>query len=500
MILARMMTLRRRLGYQITALVVSLLVAGVASFWEIDEMRFDFNAALNGYERLQKVYEVGTHVAAAQLYLSIRQPAPAAAHVELGRAFDLFNRGFPPDSVSMNAALEESVRQSLSTASQADFSTDSDQPINLDSVVKPMVDLDSQCRRQIQLAYDRADYHLKFLMFSMSGLLAGVALMAMIIGIAQYRSILWPLARMKLAVERIAAGRFNGRVDTEGTLEFAELAANFNRMAARLEDLYHNLQQKVEAKSRQLLRNERLASVGLLAAGVAHEINNPLSIMTAHAELSLGAIERGDESAQDESARSLQVICEEAFRCKRIVEKLLTLGRGPQEAPSIFSLGSLVREVVASVTAMPEYHNRMLTVTPANGVDDRIKGRSDEIKQVVLNLVFNALEAISTGGEVRVAIAADRKEVDLSVTDTGRGMPHAVLDQIFEPFYTDARGKAGAPEDARRGTGLGLSIVHAIVVRHGGEIRAHSDGPGTGSRFTVLLPTASFDVDEELDQ
>ena len=78
----------------------------------------------------------------------------------------------------------------------------------------------------------------------MSGLLVGVALIAMVIGIAQYRAILWPLARMKLAVERIAAGRFNGRVDTEGTLEFAELAVNFNRMATRLEDLYHNLQQQ----------------------------------------------------------------------------------------------------------------------------------------------------------------------------------------------------------------------------------------------------------------
>jgi two-component system, NtrC family, sensor kinase len=500
MILARMMTLRRKLAYQIIAMVASLLVAGVASFWEIDEMRSDFNAALDGYQRLQKVYEVGTHVGAAQLYLTIRQPAPAAAHVELGRALDQFNRGFPLDAASHDTALEQSVRRALDEAAQADLSTDSGQPVNLDSVVKPMIDLDTECRRQIQLAYERADYHLKFLMFSMSGLLAGVALMAMIIGIAQYRSILWPLARMKLAVERIAAGRFNGRVDTEGTMEFAELAANFNRMAARLEDLYHNLQQKVEAKSRQLLRNERLASVGLLAAGVAHEINNPLSIMTAHAELSLGAIQRGDESAKDESAHSLQVICEEAFRCKRIVEKLLTLGRAPQDAPSIFSLGSLTREVVASVTAMPEYHNRILRVTPANGIDDRIKGRSDEIKQVVLNLVFNALEAVSTGGEVRVNIAADRREVDLSVTDTGRGMPHAVLDQIFEPFYTDSRGKAGTGEDARRGTGLGLSIVHAIVVRHGGEIRAHSDGPGRGSRFTVLLPTASFDPEEELDQ
>jgi two-component system NtrC family sensor kinase len=151
-----------------------------------------------------------------------------------------------------------------------------------------MIDLDVESRQAIQSAYDQANHHLKLLMLSMSGLLVGVALIAMVIGIAQYRAILWPLARMKLAVERIAAGRFNGRVDTEGTLEFAELAVNFNRMATRLEDLYHNLQQRVEAKSRQLVRNERLASVGLLAAGVAHEINNPLSIMTAHAELVAG--------------------------------------------------------------------------------------------------------------------------------------------------------------------------------------------------------------------
>lgn len=490
------MTLRRKLAYQITILVASLLAAGVGSIWQINAMRSDFDDALSDYQRLNKLYEVGTFVAAARLYLSIAHPEPANAHIQLSMALKHFNDGFPADDPSLDAALEQTVRSSLQNATSSDTF---EGPENLDGVVKSMIDLDVESRQAIQSAYERANHHLELLMISMSGLLVGGALMAMIIGIAQYRAILWPLARMKLAVERIAAGRFNGRVDTEGTLEFAELAVNFNRMATRLEDLYHNLQQRVEAKSRQLVRNERLASVGLLAAGVAHEINNPLSIMTAHAELSLGAIERGDDSAQDESARSLQVICEEAYRCKRIVQKLLTLGRGPQEAPSIFSLGTLVREQVASVSAMPEYHDRILTVKPANGIDDRIKGRSDEIKQVVLNLLFNALEATSSGGEVHVEIGADRREVELNVIDTGKGMPEGVLDQIFEPFYTDNRGKTATTVEARRGVGLGLSIVHAIVVRHGGEIRAHSDGPGRGSRFTVVLPTASFDLDEEMD-
>ena len=182
--------------------------------------------------------------------------------------------------------------------------------------------------------------------------------------------------------------------------------------------------------------------MGLLAAGVAHEINNPLSIMTAHAELSLGAIERGDETAQDESARSLQVICEEAFRCKRIVRE--TADAGPRAAGSAVDLSRSAAWCARwspSVSAMPEYHDRILTVKPANGIDDRIKGRSDEIKQVVLNLVFNAIEATTAGGEVHVEIAADRREVELNVIDTGKGMSEAVLDQIFEPFYTDNRGK-----------------------------------------------------------
>ena len=495
-----MMTLRRKLVYQIATLLASLTVAGVGSIWQINAMQSDFNAALEGYQRLQKLYDVGIHVSAARLYLTIGSDR-SNAHWELARALDSFNKGFPENSASLDPNLERQVRTNLYEAANVDLDSINAQPRTLDPVMDPMVQLDEESRDAITAAYDQADKHLKYLMFTMTGSLAAVALIAMVVGISQYRSILWPLARMKLAVERIASGRFNGRVDTEGTLEFAQLAGNFNRMATRLEDLYHNLQQRVEAKSRQLVRNERLASVGLLAAGVAHEINNPLSIMTAHAELSLGAIERGDESAQDESARSLQVICEEAFRCKRIVEKLLTLGRGPEESPSIFSLGSLVREVVASVSAMPEYHDRILSVTPVNGIDDRIKGKSDEIKQVVLNLLFNALQATLPGGEVQVTISADRREVQLDVIDTGKGMSDEVLDQIFEPFYSDSRGKAGtAVEAPRRGTGLGLSIAHAIVLRHGGEIRAHSDGPGQGSQFTVILPVASFDMDEEIDQ
>src|SRR5580658_8924574 len=181
-----MMTLRRKLAYQIATLVASLLAAGVGSIWQINAMRSDFTAALSDYQRLQKLYEVGTYVAAARLYLSIAHPEPANAHLELARALDLYNKGFPPDAPSLDASLEQSVRGSLAIA---DSTPDFAGPQSLDAIVKSMIDLDVESREAIQSAYDQANHHLKLLLLSMSGLLVGVALIAMVIGIAQYRAI-----------------------------------------------------------------------------------------------------------------------------------------------------------------------------------------------------------------------------------------------------------------------------------------------------------------------
>jgi signal transduction histidine kinase len=305
---------------------------------------------------------------------------------------------------------------------------------------------------------------------------------AALVGVAQYRSVVAPLWNLKNAVNTIAAGQFNQRVPAEGATEFADLARQFNRMAAQLEASYRDLEQKVEAKSRELVRNERLASVGFLAAGVAHEINNPLGIMTAHAELALAAMERDASSADEECRRTLRIVCEEAFRCKKIVEKLLTLARSPQEPPAAFSLGQLAAETVQAVAAMPEYQRRQLTweIAPT---PDRILARCGEIRQVILNLLSNALEATEAGGDVRLTVSAGEGKVVLTVADSGRGMSPEIMEKIFEPFFTDRHGKAG--------TGLGLAITHAIVSRYGGQIEAHSDGAGKGSRLIVTFAEAA---------
>jgi len=140
----------------------------------------------------------------------------------------------------------------------------------------------------------------------------------------------------------------------------------------------------------------------------------------------------------------------------------------------------------------PEYHDRVLTVKPANGIDDRIKGRSDEIKQVVLNLVFNALEATFSGGEVRVGIGADRREVELNVIDTGKGMSEAVLEQDFRAVYTDIAGKLRRPSKPAAEWGWGCPSSMRLFCGMGVR-SAPIATAGHGSRFTVILPTASFD-------
>jgi signal transduction histidine kinase len=185
--------------------------------------------------------------------------------------------------------------------------------------------------------------------------------------------------------------------------------------------------------------------------------------------------------------KKLQIIREEAFRCKEITDKLLSLARQGGEARERVSLHRVAEDVAFMAAAIRNYQGRRLELRidpPAEPLD--VIANANEMKQVLLNLTVNALEAVEPGtGRVVIAGRRDGGSVEICVTDNGRGIDPAKLDRVFEPFFTDKRG-AGAP-----GTGLGLSITHAIVRQHGGRVTAHSDGPGRGSRFTVRLPSAS---------
>ncbi|HEX2973691.1 MAG TPA: HAMP domain-containing sensor histidine kinase [Tepidisphaeraceae bacterium] len=487
------MTLRRKMGYEIVAMLIGLLLISGASLWGLDGLHHDFGSAIEGYEELRRVYEISSHVATARTLLELPQADEGRALVEVqtaGDKLDLFAAGTKATGqreeihLAVKSQLSEAVRL-LRLGWKKRGSEDAGALMDsLNGVLSEAANLASVIRREIGGKQAAAEAKRRTTMIVMSVLSATIVIGSVVIGVKQYRSVTRPLKRFGDASRRIAGGHFSERVPAEGAAEFVAMAEDFNRMAGELEGLYRELEQKVAAKSKELVRSERLASVGYLAAGVAHEVNNPIGIIAGHAELSLEQLRRrpGTETMA-EVEKTLQIVCEEAFRCKEIVGKLLSLARPGEENRGCVCLATIAASVVSTVGGLGAYRSRRLTLRAEEMADLRVLANEGEMKQVVLNLAINALEAVAPEtGEVCIAIGRADEDVELSVTDNGRGMSADVLDHVFEPFFTGKRG-SGQP-----GTGLGLSITHAIVESHGGRIWGQSDGPGKGSRFVIRLP------------
>jgi len=480
--------LRRKMAAQTVALIVSLLLISTAALWGIHAVTQDFGIALRGYEQLRGVYDAASSATLARHYLSAPSPDVQRALEELRRA--LLKLQDPPNgpTAELRGPLSQII-QALSAAAAGQISPDDyvDLMGGLDRVRRQASELGGRIRHQIQSSQRDAQRKQQTTTITMLVLCAAIILSAALVAVAQYRGVMRPLNRLSGGVRRLAGGDFALRLEPRGAGEFIALAADFNRMAEQLEGLYRDLEQKVAAKSQQLVRSERLASVGYLAAGVAHEINNPLGIISGHAELALRQLEQVPSHPATEPLQSaLNIICEEAFRCKDITTKLLSLARPGQQTMGRVALSALAAEVAGMLGGLRAYRDIALRLLC--DPDDRcaVLASEGQMKQVLLNLVLNALEAVSPpAGSVQVEVRRTGDRVELSVSDNGRGMDQQILEHIFEPFFTDKRGTRSP------GTGLGLSISHAIVEAHGGSIRASSEGPGRGSRFVVELPAAT---------
>ena len=309
-----------------------------------------------------------------------------------------------------------------------------------------------------------------------------------------------PIRDLQTGVGRVAKGDFSHRIDVKSGDEMEDLAAAFNDMMERLRGLYDNLAQQVNDRSRQLVRSERLASVGFLAAGVAHEINNPLASIAFCSEAlearlagladELGQAGHGRDNA-DVFQRYLRMIQEEAFRCKNITERLLAFSRTGERRREPTDLGRLVQSVLDVTQHLQNAKGKTIVFEPAPTLPHpRGEGKEggrimaavnrEEIKSVILNLVVNALDSMEEGGRLTIRLTQRVGTAEIQFTDTGCGMTHEVLENIFEPFFTRSR--------TGKGTGLGLTISHSIVNQHGGEIEATSPGPNQGSTFVIRLP------------
>ncbi len=297
-----------------------------------------------------------------------------------------------------------------------------------------------------------------------------------------YRWIFTPIRILHQGASRVAQGDFDYRVRLSTNDEMAELAESFNKMTERFQEIAGDLDRQVRERSKQLVRSERLAGVGFLAAGLAHEINNPLTAIKWTSESLVERIEplllRSDENDKEVVRKYLQMIGEEASRCQQITARLLDFSRGQDATRERNNLTAIVSEVVTLVSHMSKFRDRNVSFQTQDPCYLEFNG--PEIKQVALNLVANALESMDRDGVLEIEILEQTDHVVVKFTDDGCGMESDVIENLFEPFFT--QNKTG------RGTGLGLSISHRIVSEHGGTIEVHSDGTGCGSTFYVRLP------------
>jgi two-component system, NtrC family, sensor kinase len=320
------------------------------------------------------------------------------------------------------------------------------------------------------------------------------------------RMVVKPFRRLLSGSRLVASGNLDHRINMGTGDEFSELAAAMNSMTDRFQRTYdeldavcRNLDKEVRDRTREVIQREQLASVGFLAAGVAHEINNPLASIAWSAEAlesrlhDLLHTDGGSDGSPSTIALStdqldslrinLKRIQEEAFRCKGITERLLDFSRMGDVRRSPCDLTDLIQDVVAMVGTLGQYRCKTIRFDTAVPVVADVN--SQQIKQVVLNLLTNALESVDKNGAVEIQVRQIADTALISVQDNGCGMTDEVRENLFEPFFTRRRDG--------RGTGLGLSITCRIVNQHGGQISAHSDGPGCGSRLEVLLPTHAIE-------
>ena len=259
------------------------------------------------------------------------------------------------------------------------------------------------------------------------------------------------------------------------------LAENAMCLPHTIEKLSRALTQVEQSKERlanaqeALAQSEKLASVGQLAAGVAHEVNNPLGAVLMYSHL------MRDECPADSPLREdIELVIDQAGRCKKIVAGLLDFARQNKVAREPTNLNELVQRTVQT-TPVPEgvqIEVRQLSDSPAADVDQ------DQIVQVLTNLIGNAIDAMHGNGTIRIELDGDERGAAFRVRDMGEGIPEENLKKIFEPFFTTKR--------VGEGTGLGLAVTYGIVKMHGGDIQVQSNadpeiGP-TGTTFTVTLP------------
>jgi two-component system sensor histidine kinase PilS (NtrC family) len=228
---------------------------------------------------------------------------------------------------------------------------------------------------------------------------------------------------------------------------------------------------RIKEMEEQIRRADRMVSIGHMAAGLAHEIRNPLASLTGSIQVLREEMGQGDSNLN-----LMNIVLRESERLNRLVTDFLLFAQPPRTEFSPILLNQLLDETLHMVTNSPQF-NGHVSLTKTFLYDARVLGDANQLRQVFWNLFLNAIQAVEGRGELSVKLGQEGDSVKLSISDTGRGIDTQVKEKIFEPFFTTKEA----------GTGLGLAIVHRIIETHGGEIRVESQ-LGRGTTFTLFLP------------
>jgi signal transduction histidine kinase len=421
------MTPRSWFVINIGALIVGVLLLGGSAVYGLLGLGRYFEASQDQYERLRQVYETGQSAATARQLLRSEGVDRAAVFEAVSRSRQLAMEA------GMDRAVVDRLGEAIELVDGPDAAGSVAQRIN--SVLSEVADVAQRIKAEIIANRQAASDHLAMLVMVMSGLCAGVVVIAVGLGVGQYRL------------------------------------------------------------ARRLAESQRLASVGYLAAGVAHEINNPLAIISGYAEAQLGRGEGRGEAVGEGTRRALGIIAQEAFRCKHITSQLLSLAQPAGVMARRVDVGAMVKDLGAAAAALPQLADRQVEMVCGEG-RLMVMGDETQLRQVVLNLLTNAGQATEAGtGRIEVRAELRGGWVVVGVKDNGRGMTARVQGRVFEPFFTETAG-GGERGDRGAGLGLGLAVSLAIAQRHGGRLTGRSEGLGLGAEFVLEIPAAGAGAEE----
>ncbi len=307
-----------------------------------------------------------------------------------------------------------------------------------------------------------------------------------------YHIVTKPMSLLVHGMDRLSQGDMNYRINLNTKDEIGLLAKSFNSMVnemqqykEQMENWTRSLEEEVQKKTteiiksqEQLINAEKLASLGRMAAGVAHELNSPLTGIVTFAHIMLKRTP--PENTQD--TEDLKVIIEQTERCAKIVKELLGFSRKAESEKGLVNINVLIENTLSMLKNQTKFYNIAFNVMLDKSIP-QINVDTNQIQQVLLNLLLNACDAMNEKGTIAIASRKveddSRKFAEIELTDTGPGIPEHIKSRIFEPFFTT--------KPTGKGTGLGLSVSYGIIKKHEGQIFVKSE-MGHGASFFIRLP------------